>query len=64
MMWFAYAVIWLATSGAVCFGIYRTGDISCLWALLIPGLLSFSSNRSDKSVNANSQRKETDNDED
>lgn len=42
---FAYMTIWIATAAAVSFGIYFTGDANCLWAMLIPALVSFNTNK-------------------
>lgn len=35
-----YAVAWVGTSAAVIAGIYLTGSANCLWALLIPAMVS------------------------
>lgn len=35
-----YAAAWVGTSAAVIAGIYLTGSANCLWALLIPALVS------------------------
>ena len=35
-----YAAAWIGTSAAVIAGIYLTGSVNCLWALLIPVLIS------------------------
>lgn len=45
MMWFAYAMCWLATAGATAVGIYYTKDANCLWAMLVPTFVSFKINR-------------------
>ena len=36
----AWAVMWVAVSAAVIAGIYLTGSVWCLWALVIPSLCS------------------------
>lgn len=35
-----YAAAWIGTSAAVIAGIYFTGSPNCLWALLIPAMVS------------------------
>lgn len=35
-----YAAAWIGTSAAVIAGMYFTGSVDCLWALLIPALVS------------------------
>jgi len=42
-MWIAYGIAWLATGIATSVGIYITKDANCLWAMLIPGMISLSS---------------------
>lgn len=34
------AAAWIGTSAAVIAGIYLTGSANCLWALLIPAMVS------------------------
>jgi hypothetical protein len=36
----AYGMIWMATAVAVGIGIWITKNPNCLWAMLIPGLIS------------------------
>lgn len=47
MMWIAYAAAWLSTGAAVSFGVYYTHSANCLWALVIPALLSVTNRRGD-----------------
>ena len=35
-----YTAAWVGTSAAVIAGIYLTGSANCLWALLIPAMVS------------------------
>lgn len=35
-----YATAWIGTSAAVIAGMYFTGSANCLWALLIPAMVS------------------------
>ena len=35
-----YVAAWIGTSAAVIAGIYLTGSANCLWALLIPAMVS------------------------
>jgi hypothetical protein len=35
----AYAIVWVATAGAVVAGIIVTKSPGCLWALLLPAML-------------------------
>jgi hypothetical protein len=42
----AYAFAWIATGIAVAVGIYFTKDANCLWAMLIPAMISFSTKSS------------------
>lgn len=43
-MWvFAYAASWISTSAAVIAGLYFTNSAWCLWALLLPAMLSWNS---------------------
>lgn len=36
MIYFAYAMAWVSTAAAACYGIRETGSAWCLWALLLP----------------------------
>jgi len=36
----AYSMTWIATAIATSVGIYYTKDASCLWAMLIPAMIS------------------------
>lgn len=40
-MWFAVAVVWASTAAAVCYGIHITHSAGCLWAMLIPAMISW-----------------------
>lgn len=40
MMWFAYAMVWLSTAGAVCYGMYITQDWRLLFFMLLPALVN------------------------
>ena len=42
----AYSFAWIATGFAVAVGIYITKNAGCLWAMLIPALISFSTKSS------------------
>lgn len=39
MVYFAYAMAWVATAVASCYGMKVTGSAWCLWALLLPACL-------------------------
>ena len=39
----AYGMAWIATALATSVGIYYTKDANCLWAMLIPGMISLNS---------------------
>lgn len=41
----AYAIMWVATSAAVIGGLIITRDANCLWALLIPSLVSYKTDK-------------------
>ena len=43
MMWIGYAAAWISTAVAVIAGVCFTGSAWCLWALLIPALISMKS---------------------
>lgn len=48
-MWIAYGIAWVATALATSVGIYYTKDADCLWAMLIPMMISIkSSNKNSK----------------
>ena len=40
-MYFAVAIVWLSVSIAICYTIYVTRNPQCLWAFLIPAILSW-----------------------
>jgi len=40
MAYAAYGMMWVATAAAVCIGLWLTQNPNCLWALLIPALVS------------------------
>ncbi len=42
--WVFLCIAWMATGIAVAVGIYITKDARCLWAMLAPTLISWSSN--------------------
>lgn len=46
-MWVGFSAMWLAAGGAVAYAIHVTHNPSCLWALLIPTMVSFSSRGKD-----------------
>lgn len=48
-MWFAYSIIWISVSLAVCFGIYITKSAWCLWAFLILIYVELSQSSNSKS---------------
>ncbi len=50
MMWFAYAMVWLATAAATGVGLYYTKDPNCLWAMVFPCFVQLSANRDKKKV--------------
>lgn len=37
-----YGLAWIATSAAICYGIYMTQDLFCMWAFLFPASISMS----------------------
>jgi len=41
LFWIGYGTAWLATSAAVCCGIYFTGRPICLWAMVIPACIGY-----------------------
>lgn len=41
-MWALACTAWISTAAAVSVGIYYTNSAWCLWAMLIPSMLSFS----------------------
>lgn len=49
-IFFAYAIIWVAVSAAIIAGLLITQNANCLWAFLIPALISskFENNNNEK----------------
>lgn len=41
----AYAIAWIATAFAVAAGVYYTGEAGCMWAMLLPALLTVKGDR-------------------
>jgi len=54
-MWIAYGMAWIATALATSIGIYYTKDANCLWAMLIPGMISMKSNSGKKDKEENDE---------
>ena len=46
-IWFAIAIIWFSVALGVCFGIYYTHSIKCLFAFIIPACMNFKSESTD-----------------
>jgi hypothetical protein len=44
-VYIGYACAWIATGVAVAVGVYITKNPNCLWALLIPTLISISTHK-------------------
>jgi len=57
-MWITYSMAWIATALATSIGIYYTKDANCLWAMLIPGMISMKSNSGKKDKEETDEIKE------
>jgi len=51
MAYLAYGMAWVSTAIATSVGIYYTKDVDCLWAMLIPAMISISFGSKDKTNN-------------
>jgi len=40
-MWIGVGMVWMSVSATVCTGLYLTHNANCLWAFLIPALISW-----------------------
>ena len=57
MAYLAYGMAWLSTGIATSIGIYVTKDANCLWALLIPAMISFSTSGGKNTENKTGKEK-------
>ena len=57
-IFFAYAIIWVAVSAAIIAGLLITQNANCLWAFLIPALISFKSENNDSEDNEDDLKKD------
>lgn len=47
MVWIAYAAAWISTAAAVVAGVHVTGSVWCLWAMVLPLMITIKSSKKD-----------------
>lgn len=47
MAWIDYAAAWISTAAAVVAGLHVTGSTWCLWAMVLPLMITIKSSKKD-----------------
>lgn len=48
MAWIAYAAAWISTAAAVVAGVHVTGSAWCLWAMVLPLMITVKESKKDE----------------